>query len=225
MDKFVWVLDDIQILEKLEKQLPIDDAARRKLFQVRLDIFYDSSDALAEQVFTGDISIADWELSMRALVKEMHTSAAAIGKGGWDQMSFQEWGRLGTPVREQYKWLNKFAQDIADRVDDISLGTIRARARMYGRAAGYVAELMQASKEIISQLPWLPKDGSTECLTNCKCAWLLKIIKKTKVSQTVRAVWRMMEAEHCRDCPERNGHVEVFDVGAKIQVPSIIGGF
>ncbi|KKK57446.1 hypothetical protein LCGC14_3054360, partial [marine sediment metagenome] len=36
-----------------EKQLPIDDAARRKLFQVRLDIFYDSSDALAEQVFTG----------------------------------------------------------------------------------------------------------------------------------------------------------------------------
>jgi hypothetical protein len=162
---------------------------------------------------------------MRTLVKEIHTSAAAIGKGGWDAMTFQEWGRLGTPVREQNKYLHRFAQDIADKADDISLGAIRSRARMYGRAAGYVAELMQAPKEIIDQLPWIPKDGSTECLTNCKCAWLLKVIKKTKTSQTVQATWRMMEAEHCRDCPERNGHIEIFDVDAKTQVPSIIGGF
>jgi hypothetical protein len=208
-----------------EKQLPIDEDAKRRLFEVRLGVFYDSSDSLAEQLYTGAIDLGSWEAEMRALVKEMYTSASAIGKGGWDAMTFADWGRLGTPVREQYKYLRGFAADIADRADDITLPYIRARARMYGNSAGYVAELMQAPKELLDQLPWLPKDGSTECLVNCKCFWELRVIKTKKTFKTVRATWRLRPAEHCEDCVDRNGHVETFDVHRDTVVPPILGGF
>jgi hypothetical protein len=207
------------------KQLPIDDAAKRRLFEVRLSVFYDQSDALSEQLYTGALDIGSWEVEMRTLIKEMYTSASAIGKGGWDAMTFQDWGRLGTPVREQYKYLRGFAADIADRADEVTLAYIRARARMYGNSAGYVAELMQAPTDLLEHLPWLPKDGSTECLVNCKCFWELKVIKTKKTLKTVRATWRLQPAEHCEDCVGRNGHVEVFDVHRDTKVPAILGGF
>ena len=218
-------MKEIELQIEVFKQLPIDDAAKRKLFDVRLNIFYDSSDVLAEQVFTGALDIGSWEVEMRSLIKEMYTSASAIGKGGWDAMSFQDWGRLGTPVREQYKYLKGFAADIAERADDVTLSYIRARARMYGNSAGYVAELMQASEDLLQYLPWLPKDGSTECLVNCKCFWELKVIATKKTFKTVRATWRLRPAEHCTDCVDRNGHVETFNVHKDTPVPPILGGF
>jgi hypothetical protein len=207
------------------KQLPIDDAAKRKIFDVRLKIFYDSSDALAEQLYTGALDVGSWEAEMRALVKEMYTSASAIGKGGWDAMTSQEWGRLGTPVREQYKYLKGFAADIAARADEVTLAYIRARARMYGNSAGYVAELMQAQPDFLKHLPWLPKDGSTECLVNCQCFWENRVIKIKKVMKTVRAMWRLRPAEHCPDCVDRNGYTITFDVHKDTRVPPILGGF
>ena len=207
------------------KQLPIDDAAKRRLFDVRLGVFYDQSDALAEQLFTGALDIGSWEAEMRTLIKEMYTSASAIGKGGWDNMTFSDWGRLGNPLKDQYKYLQGFASDIAQRAEDITLPYIRSRARMYGNSAGYVAQLMQAQPDLIQNLPWLPKDGSTECLVNCKCFWELSVIKKSKTTKTVRATWRLRPAEHCPDCVARNGYSTTFEVHIDTRVPPILGGF
>lgn len=207
------------------KQLPIDDAAKRRLFEIRLGVFYEQSDALAEQVFTGALDIGSWEAEMRTLIKEMYTSASAIGKGGWDNMTFSDWGRLGNPLKNQYKYLQGFASDIAERAEDVTLPYIRSRARMYGNSAGYVAQLMQAQPDLIQNLPWLPKDGSTECLVNCKCFWELAVIKKSKTTKTVRATWRLRPAEHCSDCVARNGYSTTFEVHIDTRVPPILGGF
>lgn len=209
----------------IEKQLPISDKDTQKLLNLRVNIFYDKSDILAEKVFTGNLTIGAWEEAMRAELRQLHSSAAAIAKGGWDNMTSADWGRLGTPLREQYKYLHGFASTIAEQSDTISLRAIQARARMYGRASNNTAALIQAGAVIESLLPWMPGDGSTRCLVNCKCRWVLKVVKIDKKSgdKTVRAVWRLSPAEHCEDCVDRNGHVETIVVPQDVKVPEYIG--
>jgi hypothetical protein len=215
----------IFIDEPVEKQLPIDDEAKRRLFEARLGIFYSDAGSLAEDLFTGGLSLGDWEARMHDYIKEIYTSSGAIAKGGWGEMTQSDWGRIGAALKKQYKYLHGFAQDIAANRDNIALGSIQARANMYGNSAGYMVMLLSVDGDILSQLPWLPKDGSTECLTNCKCVWVCTIVNKKPDVQTVRAVWRLRPAEHCEDCADRSGFEVTFTVPSNIQVPKYIGGY
>ena len=222
---YKWIRNSYKSTTIVLKQLPISEKDVQKLLDLRVNIFYDKSDKLAERVFTGDLTIGAWEEAMRAELRQLHSSAAAIAKGGWDNMTSADWGRLGTPLREQYKYLHGFANTIAEQSDTISLKAIQARARMYGRATGNTTAIIQAGSIIESLLPWLPGDGSTRCLVNCKCRWDLRIIKIDKKSgdKTVKAVWRLSPAEHCEDCLERNGHVETIVVPKTVVIPKYIG--
>lgn len=210
--------------EIVEKQLPIDEASRANLISIRTGIFYSDVDRLSERMYTGEISIGQWEESMKKEIRELHSSVAAIGKGGWENMTSADWGRLGTPVREQYKFLHGFANDISEQRDTISIDAIKARAHLYGNAAGHSAALMVAGP-IANMLPWMPKDGSTECLVNCKCEWRLKVLEKRKDFSVVQAVWTLNPAEHCLDCVDREGHTVILQVPADVPVPSVITGY
>jgi hypothetical protein len=85
---------------------------------------------------------------------------------------------------------------------------------------------MQAGADIASQLPWMPKDCTTECCVNCKCVWLLEIVDTLDDgSRLVQATWRIRPAEHCQDCIDRNNYVEIIQVRADVEVPFMLGGF
>ena len=85
---------------------------------------------------------------------------------------------------------------------------------------------MEAGADIESQLPWLPKNGSTECLVGCKCYWSLQIIDNMQDgTQVVQATWRLQPAEHCQDCIDRNGYVHILYVPKGQKVPVTIGGY
>jgi hypothetical protein len=207
------------------KSLPIDDASKTRLIEIRTNIFFDATDRLSEDVFTGKLTVAQFQKKMQAEIRQLWSSNAATSKGGWDEMSWQDWGRLGPELKSQYNYLKGFAQTIADNAQTISLSSIKARARLYGKAAATASMMMQAGVEISNILPWLPKDGSTECLVGCKCRWELSVTKvKPDKRQVVTAIWRLGKAEHCDDCVDRNDHVEVFEVSANTKVPSVIGG-
>ena len=210
----------------VEKQLPIDDESKRQLMYLREQLFYDKTDELAEKVFTGDITIGEWEETMKMEIRNLHTSMAAIGAGGWDAMTSQMWGRLGTPLREQYRYLHGFAEHITENRNTISLDMIKSRSRLYGKAGGYSVSLMQAGAYIESQLPYIPRDGSTECLMGCHCFWELNAISRDRITgQKVQAVWLTQPAEHCDDCLEREGTTVIIHVPLGIPVPPKIGGF
>lgn len=208
------------------KQLPIDDESKRRLIEVRTELFYNLVEDLAEQVYSGDISIGQWEEEMKQAIRELHTSTAAVGAGGWDEMTFQQWGRLGTPLREQYRYLHGFAETIQEKRDSISLAQIKARARLYGKAGGYSASLIQAGGTIESLLPYIPRDGSTECLNGCHCRWELSVAEeRDDGTRVVHAIWLMSPAEHCDDCIARHGNVETIEVPPGVKIPAVIGGF
>ena len=70
-------------------------------------------DDLANQLRNREISLADWQLQMRAEIRNMHNAAAMVAKGGRNQMTFADWGRVGQRLRFQYGKLDDWAADIA----------------------------------------------------------------------------------------------------------------
>jgi len=215
----------------VEKQLPIGDDSKKALLELRMNMFKDDLDLLSERVFSGDMSLGQYHEDFKRLMKEARSSAAAIGKGGWDMMGPRDWGRLGTPNREQYKFLRGFIQTIADRRETISLAQIKMRARMYADAIAGATTQAEAGFYFEDNLPWLPRDGSTTCLTRCHCSWILTVVERRRKFNVVEAVWRLGEADHCvasanRDgCVERSNYIEVLRVPLDVEVPATIGGY
>lgn len=205
------------------KQLPIDEASMGRLKAVRLNIFNDEVNALAEKMYNGELTIGAWEESMKQQLRELASSMTAMDKGGWQNVTFADWGRLGNPMKFQYNKLHEFAQKVAADKDTISLQAIQARARMYAGGAEAGANVVMVGTDFKDHLPWIPKDGSTECLVNCKCAWVLTVIDIIGNYKLVQAVWTLSPAEHCDDCLDREGHTEVFRVNKNVDVPDVIG--
>jgi len=214
--------DDSKIIEK---QLPIDHESKQALIKLRTRIFYDISDGLADQLYTGDISIGQWQESMKQAIREAHSSNAAIGKGGWDLMEPADWGRLGPQMQNQYRYLQGFAEHIETNRDTVSLKHIKARAKLYGDSAAGSAVLMEAGVVFEAKLPYMPKDGSTECLNRCHCKWLHNQVGTDGDFKIIESTWVLGIADHCKTCLDRSGHVEVNRIHRVVDVPVSIGGY
>jgi hypothetical protein len=126
-------------------------------------------------------------------------------------------------LKGQYKYLHGFAQYVEENKDTVSLKAIQARARMYGNAGAFSSVVVQAGDVISKKLPWLPKDGSTECLVNCKCFWKLDVVEIEGSWVDVQCVWHLRPAEHCETCVGRNNHVELIRVHKTVPISSVIG--
>jgi hypothetical protein len=101
-----------------------------------LDRYLDNSDpakALAEALRGRQLSLADWEVGMRRVVKNTHLNAIALERGGWANMTPADYGRAGQIIREQYGYLRGFANDIASGKQRLD-GTLGVRAKLYTRA-------------------------------------------------------------------------------------------
>lgn len=163
--------------------------------------------SLSEQLQEGTISLAEWQNAMAAEMKLLHTGAAALGRGGWAQMSQSDWGWTGSEIRRQYGFLRAFAMDIATGHQALD-GRLLARAAMYAEAARSTQRGMQrrmaqkiGKTEERNQLGaadrhcgscldcsargWvpigsLPAIGSRTCLSRCHCSLIFRM---TEVSQ------------------------------------------
>lgn len=212
-----------EIIYKQAPPIPQDGISN--LLDTRVKLFFDESDVLAEKMFTGEISIGQWEEQMKKMIRELNTATTAITKGGWDNVGSRDWGRLGPHLKLQYNKLHGFAQYVTDNKDKVSLKYIRARARLYGEGGLRSAVIVSTPVFIADLLPWLPKDGSTECLNRCRCYWKLDITGKQGRINIVRAVWHLVAEHNCKDCPPRDGHVEILEVPDDVTIPSRIGGY
>lgn len=213
------------------KQLPIKPKDYDKLATIRQSIYNDKVTDLAEQLINGDITIGAWQESMKAEIRALRSSMAAIGKGGWVNMTQADWGRIGQSSKEQYRYLADFAQYIANNRDSVSLQYIINRAKMYGDNAKYLIGFIQLDTNILnillSGLGGIPRDGSTECMNRCKCIITLDEISRNESLgiKTIRATWNMQPAEHCPTCISRDKKTIEFDVSISTPIPSSIGNY
>lgn len=87
---------------------------------------------LTSMLDSGDITLDQWQRSVREALKLAHTQAAIIGNGGRDTMQASDWGRIGQRLRAEYRYLEGFARDLL--AGSISAPMALARVGMYAQA-------------------------------------------------------------------------------------------
>lgn len=210
---------------------PIPESEKLNALVAVKERFYGDLDRLAENLYRGRITLGMWEEDMRTRLRIYLVNAGVIGMGDVDMMTQSDWGRIGQHLRQQYQWLHRFAQDIYDRREDITIAAIQARAHLYAEAAGKIATDIQAG-DLRDQLSHLPGDGSTTCLNQCGCRWTVTGSEPDNDLgvKSVAYTWVMDPVkEHCEPrygldgCTQRAGITETVIVPIDEEVPSFIG--
>lgn len=109
----------------------------RSEIRAQLDKVIDASTeamrGLSQQLRDGAINLADWQMGMMQQIKTTHLAGAAMQRGGWQQMTQADFGRVGRIVRAEYRFLGQFANEIASGKVKLD-GRLLVRASQYGQA-------------------------------------------------------------------------------------------
>jgi hypothetical protein len=105
---------------------------------------------------------------------------------------------VGWLLREQYRYLDNFIEEIAS--GKLSEGQIRARARMYIDAAHEAFERARSEAFGLPLMPAYPGDGQSRCLTKCRCNWRHEEVREHGKLTGWRSTWQLNPADHCDDC-------------------------
>ena len=161
-----------------------------------IDVAKQRTDSLASQYSRGQISIEQWREGMRQEIRINHINEYMLGHGGRNSMTPADWGRVGQRVQVQYRYLDGFVNDIV--AGNLTDAQIAARARMYVEASSAAFEQGNVLARGAPALPAYPGDGSTQCLSNCKCHWRIQ-----ETPREWRCTWVISPVENCDDCLER----------------------
>lgn len=80
----------------------------------------------------GNITLDQWQGSIRDALKTAHIQATVLGHGGRDQLGAAEYGRIGQRLRSEYAYLQQFARDLLD--GRVSAPMALARVQLYAES-------------------------------------------------------------------------------------------
>lgn len=155
------------------------------------------TDRLSRQLTEHKISLQQWTLDMRQQIKDTFSNEYMLARGGRNNMTQADWGRVGAMVKKQYQYLQGFARDVD--AGKMSEGQIRTRSRMYIDSATQAFERAKTESLGMPVLPAYPGDGRTVCRSNCQCHW--NIVDE---GDHWNATWQLGVAEHCPDCVDNS---------------------
>lgn len=142
----------------------------------------------------GAQTVAAWRQEFAAALARYHTAALLIGQGATTVTpAGRRW--LAATVQAQIGFLDQFAVEIQDT--DTFMAGWRARAAMYAQGIG--ASYWRGQTKFLP-LPAMPKDGTTQCLTNCGCEWQ---IDQLDGDGNYDCYWRLGKDDTCQTCAQR----------------------
>jgi len=110
----------------------LSQASVEKLVDARIDKLESSLKRFTRMLGDGNITLDQWEASVREAIKGAHIQAAIVGYGGKDQMGASEYGRIGQRLRSEYAYLQGFALDLLEQ--RISFPMALARIGLYAQS-------------------------------------------------------------------------------------------
>lgn len=127
-----------------------------------------------DRLLAGKIDLASWQTQMAKEIRDAWRVNAILGKGGYENMTQADWGRLGGRLRAEYARLNKFAQDIKD--GKLSDAQIRARITQYsqGPRVAFNDALQAAKKDAaydLSRRYLGPAEHCEDCIAYAAMGW------------------------------------------------------
>ena len=110
----------------------MSEKAVMALVDGRIDNLGQQLRRFTQMLADGNITIDQWQGSVREAIKAAHIQATVLGHGGKDGMGSAEYGRIGQRLRAEYTFLQNFAGDIlAGRV---STAMALARVQLYAES-------------------------------------------------------------------------------------------
>lgn len=150
----------------------------------------------ATSALEGDPSqVAQWEEEIIRQLARYHSAAYLAGAKA-DDLTPAARTAVQRDVRTQLDFLSQFALEIQEAAEWQAGWS--ARAEMYARS---IQTPYWRGATRLLPLPAMPGDGTSQCLTNCKCGW---DIQQLDGENNYDCYWRMGGAErHCQTCPQR----------------------
>lgn len=156
---------------------------------------FDTLEGLTDQLYDGSITVQQWQAAVASELKDAHLAQSMFARGGKLNMTSVEYGRVGGVLRDEYRYLSRFADGIA--AGRQSRAQALARIRQYGKATqqAYWREYAQATRDddwlywelgvaehcpdclaLAGGSPYRPNElstypgaGDTRCRGNCNC--------------------------------------------------------
>ena len=157
---------------------------------------------LAARYVAGEIGANEFARLFRSITAETHAALAIMGAGGAERF-----GQLPVAVRnlqgilaDQMPYAEAFLREIAAGL--LSDADIANRAALYQGAAVEAYEQANADDFEID-LPYMPGDGDTVCLSNCRCAWNVETVFEDDDEVTYATWVTENDGNVCDDCAER----------------------
>lgn len=150
--------------------------------------------ALMTDLREGTITLREWEIAQREVVKNTQLFSAAAGAGGWAQLSQREYGIVGQRVRQQYGFLTQFGDELKTGLARDGMAARRAESYAEaGRSTYHAVERITQAKagnneersikgdadhcdECIDEeakgwrtIGTMVPIGQRECMNGCKC--------------------------------------------------------
>jgi hypothetical protein len=107
-----WSYDPISGRYRGENGRFLSKAAIEALVDGRIKKLNGQLQDFTRRLIDGNITIDQWQGSVREALKPAHLQAAMVGAGGKDALSQSDYGRLGQRLRSEYSYLQNFASDI-----------------------------------------------------------------------------------------------------------------
>lgn len=140
----------------------------------------------------GSLALQEWRSAMEALLARYHTAAFMAGTGR-QIIDAAERRLLDLYVAHQLDFLDRFAGEMGE--SDEFLPKWASRAQLYAKAIK--GSYWSGATEILP-LPAHPGDGSTQCVTNCRCAWRIEWLDRD--AGDADCYWELSPVEHCQTC-------------------------
>lgn len=157
--------------------------------------------SLATRLTDGELTITQWRALMKLELRTLHVGEMVIGADGWGNVNDDMKHTTERAIESQFGYLGNWADELAAADTLPSADAIASRARLYNNAADTAFEVASRAAEGIPALPAEPRDGTTDCLTNCLCAWVITALEG---SGNYDCFWRLGDAEHCVQCFTRS---------------------
>ncbi len=113
---------------KFISQARVQELTKKKIIQVGKDMT-----TIADLLVNGKITVPTWEQGTRDIIKQLYTQQYLLGIGGQKEMTQRDYGILGQQIREQYKYLNGFAQELI--ANGMSEEQFKSRLQLYANAS------------------------------------------------------------------------------------------
>lgn len=131
---------------------------------------------LADALRKGAISLERWRTEMRDLIKTVNVYSAVAARGGWAQMTSEDYGRAGRKIRTEYGFLEQFAEKLSTGRMPLD-GHVALFAKQYvGAARGTFheteRETLRASGFHFERNILHPADHCPGCVSNWSRGWV-----------------------------------------------------